>query len=212
MNTLPELIIATTNAGKRRELAELLSGVRVRLRSLADFPRVEAVEETGETFEENAEMKSIYYGRLFGAATLADDSGLEVNALSGAPSVRSARYAGEEASDEQRVAHLLDELERSNSRDRAARFVCVVAIYDQKTEGTQLFRGVCEGRIAEQAQGENGFGYDPVFVPNGYNESFAQLSPRVKQRISHRAQALDQARTYLLRRFGAVAAESEITR
>lgn len=205
MNVIPELIVATTNEGKARELAELLAGVRARLRGLTEFPHAGVAEETGETFEENAAQKATFYGRLLRAATLADDSGLEVDALGGAPGVHSARYAGEGASDGRRVERLLEELGRSGARDRSARFVCVVAIYEPDGGTIHLFRGVCEGRIADEARGANGFGYDPVFVPEGYAESFAQLPPDVKRRISHRARALAGAKAYLLRRFGSAA-------
>jgi XTP/dITP diphosphohydrolase len=205
MSAVAELIVATTNEGKARELAELLAGVRARLRSLAEFPHAGVAEETGETFEENAALKATFYGRLLGATTLADDSGLEVDALGGAPGVRSARYAGEGASDSQRLERLLDELARSGARDRSARFVCVVAIYEPAGETIRLFRGVCEGRVADEARGEKGFGYDPVFVPEGYAESFAQLPSEVKRRIGHRARALAGAKAYLLRRFGPAA-------
>jgi XTP/dITP diphosphohydrolase len=200
---VPELIVATTNAGKAIELAGLLAGVGVRLLSLTEFPHVEAVEETGATFVENAAIKATFYGRLFGKMTLADDSGLEVDALGGVPGVHSARYAGEGASDSQRVARLLDELAQSGVRDRRARFVCVVAIYETATGEPRLFSGVCEGRIAAEPCGANGFGYDPIFIPDGYDESFAQLPSSVKQQISHRARALAGAKAHLLRRFGA---------
>lgn len=206
MKIVPELIVATTNAGKAIELAGLLAGVGVRLLSLAEFPHVEAVEETGATFAENAAIKATFYGRLFGKMTLADDSGLEVDALGGAPGVHSARYAGEGASDSRRVARLLEELAQSGARDRRARFVCVVAIYETATGELRLFRGVCEGRIAAQPCGANGFGYDPIFIPDGYDESFAQLPSRVKQQISHRARALAGAKAHLLSRFGAASA------
>lgn len=207
MNTAPDLILATTNKGKLRELAELLSGVRARLRSLADFPDVGEAEETGETFEENAALKATFYGRLLGATTLTDDSGLEVDALGGAPGVLSARYAGAGAADALRVERLLEELGRTGAADRSARFVCVAAIYEPAAEGVRLFRGVCEGRIAEGPRGGNGFGYDPIFVPEGYEETFAQLPSEVKQRISHRARALAGAGAYLLQRFGGAANE-----
>jgi XTP/dITP diphosphohydrolase len=200
---VPELIVATTNAGKAIEVAELLAGVGVRLRSLTEFPHVEAVEETGATFAENATIKATFYGRLFGEMTLADDSGLEVDALGGAPGVHSARYAGEGAGDAQRVARLLDELAQSGAQDRRARFICVAAIYETASGELRLFRGVCEGRIAAEPCGANGFGYDPIFIPDGYDVTFAQLPSSMKQRISHRARALAGAKAHLLRRFGA---------
>lgn len=212
MDKLPELLIATTNAGKASELTQLLAGVHLRLKSLAEFPRIEAVEETGRTFAENAALKARYYGWRFRGVTIADDSGLEVRGLDGAPGVRSARYAGEGASDAERVERLLDELAQSGSQDRTARFVCVVAIYEPASEEVTLFRGVCLGHIAERMSGQNGFGYDPIFIPKGYQASFAQLPTAVKQQISHRALALAQARTYLLRRLGAMTGGAEISR
>lgn len=205
MNVAHELILATTNDGKAREFAELLAGIGARLRSLSDFPHAGVAEETGQTFEENAAQKATYYGRRLRATTLADDSGLEVDALGGAPGVHSARYAGEGASDARRVERLLEELREKRAQDRRARFVCVVAIYDAADETIRLFRGTCEGRIAFEARGENGFGYDPIFVPEGYAESFAQLPSDVKQRISHRARALAEAKAHLLARFGPAA-------
>ncbi|HEX8163740.1 MAG TPA: RdgB/HAM1 family non-canonical purine NTP pyrophosphatase [Pyrinomonadaceae bacterium] len=197
-----ELLLATSNAGKVRELAQLLEALPVRLRDLSEFGRVAPVEETGETFEENASLKATAYGRLTGRLTLADDSGLEVEALGGAPGVRSARYAGADATDGQRVARLLEELEGAGDDERGARFVCVLALYDPAAESLHLFRGVCAGRIAASARGSQGFGYDPVFVPEGYDLSFAELPAAVKRRISHRARALADARRHLAQLFG----------
>ena len=197
-----ELLLASSNAGKLRELAQLLEGLPVRLRSLSEFGNVPAVEETGETFEENASLKAAAYGRLTGLLTLADDSGLEVEALGGAPGVRSARYAGADATDGQRVARLLEELKGKSVGERGARFVCVLSLFDPAASSSRLFRGVCPGRIAESARGSQGFGYDPVFVPDGHDLSFAQLPAEIKQRISHRARALTDARGYLALLFG----------
>lgn len=193
-----ELLLATRNAGKIRELRELLGGAPFALRSLAEFPHVPEAEETGETFEENAAIKASFYGGATGLLTLADDSGLEVAALGGAPGVRSARYAGAGAGYDVKIARLLEELRLSGSADRRARFVCVAALFDPATENVGLFRGVCEGRIADAPRGAGGFGYDPIFVPDGYAESFGQLSSDVKQRISHRARAAAAAREFLL--------------
>jgi XTP/dITP diphosphohydrolase len=196
-----ELLLATSNAGKVRELAQLLEGLPVRLRDLSEFEPVAPVEETGETFDENASLKATFYGRLTGRLTLADDSGLEVEALGGAPGVRSARYAGADATDGQRVARLLEELKGVGDAERGARFVCVLALFDPAAQRLQLFRGVCAGRIAASARGSEGFGYDPVFVPEGYDLSFAELPSGIKQRISHRARALAEARRHLARLF-----------
>jgi XTP/dITP diphosphohydrolase len=197
-----ELLLATSNAGKVRELAQLLEGLPLTLRNLSEFEPVPIVEETGETFEENASLKATFYGRRAGLLTLADDSGLEVEALNGAPGVRSARYAGEDATDGQRVARLLEDLKGTSDVERRARFVCVLALFDPAAARLQTFRGVRAGRIAKAARGSQGFGYDPVFVPEGYDLSFAELPARIKQRISHRALALADARDYLTLLFG----------
>jgi XTP/dITP diphosphohydrolase len=197
-----ELLLATSNAGKVRELAQILSGSPVGLRALSEFEPIPPVEETGETFEENASLKATFYGHRTGRLTLADDSGLEVEALGGAPGVRSARYAGADATDGERVARLLEEMEGVSDDERGARFVCVLALFDPAAETLRLFRGVCAGRIAASARGSQGFGYDPVFVPEGYDLSFGELPTAIKQRISHRALALADARDYLTLLFG----------
>lgn len=196
-----DLLLATKNAGKTRELSELLRGVPLRVRDLSEFPDAGTAQESGETFEENASIKARFYGGLSGLLTLADDSGLEVDALGGAPGVRSARYAGESATDCERVSLLLRELE--GVVKRAARFVCVVALFDPRSESLTLFRASCPGEIAPTARGTNGFGYDPIFLPSGFTQTFAQLPPEVKQRISHRAQAVAAARAYLEENFPA---------
>jgi XTP/dITP diphosphohydrolase len=212
MNNHRELLLASTNAGKIRELTELLAGVPVKLRSLTEFPHLDAPEETGETFDDNAAIKAAFYGRLTNLPTLADDSGLEVAALGNAPGVHSARYAGAGATDAERTARLLEELRRSGAADRSARFVCVVALYETETGEFRFFRGVCTGRIAEEPRGSHGFGYDPVFIPEGYEESFAELPPQVKRRISHRARALSGAKNYLRSRFESDSQSAESTR
>jgi XTP/dITP diphosphohydrolase len=195
---LLELLIATGNPGKRREFAYLLADVPLRLRTLAEFPHVSEVEETGTTFAANAVLKAQAYCRETGLWTLADDSGLEVAALDGAPGVHSARYAGAGTSDEARRQKLLLELARIGDATRRARFVCVIALARPAESNLQLFTGVCEGHIAHAARGEHGFGYDPLFVPDGYAETFGELSDETKQHISHRARALAAAKAYLL--------------
>ncbi|HLL75739.1 MAG TPA: XTP/dITP diphosphatase [Pyrinomonadaceae bacterium] len=196
-----ELLVATKNAGKVRELTELLAGVPLRLRSLSDFPDAPEVEETGETFEENARLKAVRYATHAGLLTLADDSGLEVAALGGAPGVRSARYAGESAADAERIGLLLRELSRANSDDRRARFVCAIALHDPLRGAPEVFTADCPGRIAPAPRGTNGFGYDPVFIPDGYEQTFAELPAAVKQQISHRARALRLAREFIQNAF-----------
>jgi XTP/dITP diphosphohydrolase len=199
--THSELLIATNNAGKIRELNSLLANLPLRLRQLSEFPHVEEVEETGKTFAENAILKARLYSRQTNFWTLADDSGLEVDALGGAPGVLSARYAGLNATDAERNARLLAELDRTQDGQRAARFVCAIALYDPPTGSTEIFNGTCEGHIVKHPRGQHGFGYDPLFVPSGHTQTFGELSEDVKQQISHRARALAAVRAYLNERF-----------
>jgi XTP/dITP diphosphohydrolase len=193
-----ELLIATTNKGKIVELRSLLSSSSLPLRSLAEFPEVANVPETGATFAENAILKARGYATQTQLWTLADDSGLEVDALGGAPGVYSARYGGEGLSDADRVQRLLAALSQSNDADRHARFICVIAIADPSGEILNLSTGICEGTIAYAPRGANGFGYDPVFVPEGYEQSFGELPTAIKEIISHRARALSAAHSFLL--------------
>lgn len=197
-----ELLIATRNRGKVSEVESLLGAFPLRLRSLADFPATGDVEETGSTFEENSTIKAQAYAAQTGCWTLADDSGLEVEALGGAPGVFSARYGGPEATDAERIDRLLSALALSGDASRRARFVCVIAIADSKANLLSLFTGTCEGRIAHEPQGSGGFGYDPIFVPDGYEQTFGELPAEIKQRISHRARALKAALPFLLDHFG----------
>ena len=197
-----ELLVATRNAGKVRELTELLTGLPLAPRDLSDFPDAPEIDETGETFEENALLKAVGYGAHARLLTLADDSGLEVFALGGAPGVRSARYAGDSATDADRVELLLRELSGADSEDRRARFVCAVALHDPLTGTTEVFTGDCPGRITHAPRGTNGFGYDPVFIPDGHDQTFAELPAAVKQQISHRARALRLARDFIHSAFG----------
>src|SRR5215213_11696478 len=153
-----ELLIATTNQGKIVELRSLLHSLPLCLRSLAEFPSTEEVEETGNTFSDNAVLKARAYARQTGLWTLADDSGLEVDALGGAPGVFSARYGGEGLTDADRVTRLLGELSRVDAKDRLARFVCVIAIADPLGQVMNLSAGTCEGRIVHAPRGTHGFG------------------------------------------------------
>lgn len=192
-----DLLIATRNRGKVLEIAQLLSGLPVNARSLADFSHVAEVEETGATFEENATLKARFYAEETGLPTLADDSGLEVEALGGAPGIYSARYAGPHATDAERISLLLEELSATGDSGRRARFVCALAFVRPGEENVRLFRGICAGRIASEPRGEGGFGYDPVFIPEGYGQTFGELSAEIKNQLSHRAHALGQAKAYL---------------
>jgi len=200
---MSKLVIATRNAGKIKELAELLADLPVRLQGLNDFPSIFEPEETGATFAENAALKARSYALQTGISALSDDSGLEVAALNNAPGVFSARYAGDHASPEERIEKLLRELNETHDRKRRARFVCVMAIADETGEIKFTAEGWCDGKIARTASGTNGFGYDPIFIPDGFSDTFGELSGNIKQRLSHRARAANKIIQYL-RHFYAV--------
>lgn len=190
---MPSLLVATKNAHKTQEIAAIL-GPNWNVTDLTAHPEIHSPEETGETFEENAKIKALAAAAQFSGLVLADDSGLEVDALGGAPGVRSARYAGENASDADNRVRLLEELERLEARGKArsARFRCVLAL----AEGDRIFGvfdGAVEGIIVNREKGAGGFGYDPLFVPEGYCETFGELPAEVKNQLSHRARALAQA-------------------
>lgn len=183
-----QLLAATSNKHKITEFQEMLSkkGLSVTIISpdtIRDFPEL---TENGITFEENACQKAIAASKYADMSAFADDSGLEVKALNGAPGVFSARYAGDDATDSDRIAKLLKELD--GVTDRSARFVCVIALA-YRGDVVATFRGEVTGRIAEAPRGSEGFGYDPVFIPDGFEETFAELGPAVKDGISHRANA-----------------------
>jgi XTP/dITP diphosphohydrolase len=185
-----ELLIATKNEGKIKELGGLLNGLPVRLRGLNEFGNIFEPEETGSTFAENARLKASYYALETGITALADDSGLEVEALGGAPGVFSARYGGENASYAQKMNRLLSEINKTGGDNRRARFVCSMAISDAGGGIKFTSEGVCEGKIAFEPRGAGGFGYDPIFIPEGFSETFGELPDRVKQKISHRSRAI----------------------
>lgn len=183
-------MIATKNQGKVREFASLLAGSRLILRGLNEFAPVEEVAETGATFAENARLKAVGYAAVTGCLTLADDSGLEVDALNKAPGIHSARFGGAGATDADRIELLLNALSAFPSREqRRARFVCVIALHDPQANETYTFEGMCEGSIAHAPQGAHGFGYDPIFVPEEFDKTFGELPAEIKARISHRARA-----------------------
>ena len=196
-----ELLVATNNAGKVRELSQLLSDAPLRLRLLSEFEGVAEADETGATFTENAVLKALHYSAHAGLLTLSDDSGLAVDALGGAPGVYSARYAGAHATYAERMSKLLGELETAGDADRRARFVCVIAVADPAGGRVETFEGVCEGHIARAPRGTNGFGYDPLFIPDGHDRTFGELPEEVKHSLSHRARALAQAVRHLRERF-----------
>jgi len=185
------IILATRNAGKIREFEKLLSGFDVEFRSLNDFGPLREVEEDGETFEENAYKKASMTAKMLGFPALADDSGLVVEALDGAPGVRSARYAGEAASDEENNRKLLEAM--TGKTNRKAAFVCVISIAVPR--GPALtYEGRCEGEIAANPVGTNGFGYDPVFFHAPQGKTFAELTSEEKNGISHRGKAMAELR------------------
>jgi XTP/dITP diphosphohydrolase len=187
-----KLVIATRNAHKLEEINAIFDFHDLEVLSAFDFPEIPDVVEDGETLEANAAKKAQEISEATGCWTMADDSGLEVAVLDGAPGVYSARYAGEECSYEANNEKLLHEL--SNADDRTAQFRTVIALCSP--DGTiRTVAGVCVGKIITQLKGTNGFGYDPLFVPVGYAETFAELSSEIKNSISHRARALQTAHT-----------------
>ena len=218
---IPALLIATSNKGKVAEIASLLEGLGCRAIGLEDLPQVPPpVEETGTTFLENALIKADYYHAASGLLTLADDSGLEVDALDGRPGVYSARYGGEGLSGAKQIALLLEEMKDTPEEKRTARFVCSVALVgvagktSDRQESVrrpdvvlvdspvrpqirQTFEGRCEGRIAIAPSGAGGFGYDPIFIDAELGRTFAELSPEEKSSRSHRGKALRAAIKYL---------------
>jgi XTP/dITP diphosphohydrolase len=197
MNVHQSLLVATQNQGKLQELRQLLGDLPLKLYGLDDFPDVEGVPETGESFIENASLKAVGYATQTGLLTLADDSGLEVDALGGAPGILSARYAGEGASDTERIHKLLAELSIYQATQRSARFVAAVAIGSGEGRILNVSMGECNGHIDFKPRGSGGFGYDPIFIPSGYGQTFAELKTEIKNEISHRARALFGAREFL---------------
>ena len=206
-----KLVLATRNQGKVRELTDLLyrygnpsleslkgsssadvarQQCAISIVSLENYPDAPEVVEDGKTYMENAVKKASIIAEYTSHLTLADDAGLEVDALGGAPGIHSKRWAGEDATDEIRIAKLLQALE--SATNRRARFIAAIAVVHPNSE-PKVVLGVCEGHIRHDPVGESGFGYDPVFVPDGYHQTFAELGEDIKNRISHRAKALEQA-------------------
>jgi XTP/dITP diphosphohydrolase len=185
-----ELIVATRNRHKTREIQHIL-GPEFRLRDLVAHPEVSEIRETGTSFEENAKLKALAASKQLPTLVIADDSGLEVDALGGAPGIYSARYAGVNTTEIDKIDKLLGELSRvrATAAGRRARFRSAVAL---ARAGNLLgtFEGIVEGRIADNPRGEGGFGYDPIFVPDGFEQTFGELPAEVKNTISHRAKAI----------------------
>ncbi len=188
--TSTEIIVATGNRGKLKEIRQICADLPLIFSSLADhWSPIPDIPETAHTFEENARIKARWVFQRKGIWTLGDDSGLEVDALDGAPGVRSARFAGERATDLQNCDLLLQKLQSVPENRRAARFRCVMVLLGPNGK-EYVSEGTCEGKIGFGMQGYEGFGYDPLFIPEGYDKSFAQLSPNQKHAISHRGKAL----------------------
>ena len=185
-----KLLIATRNTGKIAEIAARLADIDLKVVGLSDVKCGLEVEETGSTFEENATLKASEYARATGLPALADDSGLEVFALGGRPGIHSARYGGERGYDE-KMGMLVEEIAAQESAGRGARFVCVMALaHADGSPGPTAF-GECRGTIAGEPRGTGGFGYDPIFIPDGFSSTFGELPADVKAGISHRARALE---------------------
>ena len=189
MNERLTLVIATSNPGKTAEIGNLFDAFPINIKKLDDFGPIPAVEEDGDTFDDNAYKKAGFVSKILGLPALADDSGLVVDALGGAPGVYSARYAGENASDEQRYTKLLNEMKGMTNRKAA--FECVISL--AVPSGPALtYEGRCEGLIAEKPAGEKGFGYDPIFYYPPLKKTFAQFTREEKSRVSHRGKALQE--------------------
>lgn len=190
------LLLATRNRGKLVELQDMLAGTGWDAVMLTDELGIPEVEEDGETFVENACKKARAAAKATGMWTLAEDAGLEVDALDGAPGIRSARYCGDGASDQDRIGKVLLQIIAVPDDRRTARFRCATCLIDP--DGNErVFEGACEGRIAPHARGRYGFGYDPIFIPDGHALTFGELGLDVKAQISHRAQAMRQCVAYL---------------
>ena len=188
------LLVSTRNAHKIAEIRAIL-GPRFEICDLSALPDMPDVEETGETFEENAALKAVAASRRFDGWVIADDSGLEVDALGGAPGIRSARYAGDPSNDPANNALLLKNLEALRGQACSARFRCIISLA-KSGEPLAAFSGAVEGTILHAPRGESGFGYDPLFVPDGHCETFAQLGAEIKNALSHRSRALEQLREW----------------
>lgn len=191
-----EIVLATRNPGKVREFVELMHDLPIQVYSLEAFPQIGELPEEGLTYTENAISKAATVARLTGRLAVADDSGIEVDALEGAPGPQSRRFLGEEASDTARNARILRLLHNVSSERRTARYRAVVAVAMPSGE-VRTFEGTCEGRIATAPRGSGGFGYDPLFLVPAYGKTMAQLPLAMKNRISHRARAFSAARPFL---------------
>ncbi len=195
-----DIVIATRNNDKLREIKALFKDLSVKIFSLKDYAAIPKIEETGNTFKENALIKASKTAKLTGKLTLADDSGLEVKILNGQPGVYSARFAGENVTYRDNNLKLLKLLEGVPPSGRGARFVCSVVIVEPGGR-IIVIEKYCQGAIGFKPKGSFGFGYDPLFIPRGYKKSFAELKPQIKNRLSHRGRAFKEVKAVLLRHF-----------
>ncbi|QQS34217.1 MAG: RdgB/HAM1 family non-canonical purine NTP pyrophosphatase [Acidobacteriota bacterium] len=192
-----ELMLATTNSGKIRELTGLLAEAGITAAGLPEDMVIEPPREDGTTFAENVAIKAAYYAKRLGMPVLADDSGLEVAALKGEPGVLSARYGGGETTFDEKMRLILDRLAETESSDRKARFVCAAALADPNGSVVHLTVGTCDGSIADAPFGTGGFGYDPIFVPDGFDRTFGELPSEIKDSLSHRSKAIAEMLPFL---------------
>lgn len=193
---MKKIVIASKNEGKIKEIRNFLHGIDAELLAMSDFSELPDIPEDGRTFEENAMKKAKAVFDYTKLTTIADDSGLEVNYLGGEPGIHSARYAGDAATDRQNNDKLLGLLKDLPMEDRKARFKCVIVLYNSLYNNL-VFEGKCAGYIIDEPKGELGFGYDPLFVPEGYTKTFGELDLVTKNKISHRGKALSSLRNYL---------------
>ena len=193
---MQELVIATKNKGKLREIRELLKDLPFKITSLADYPHAPQITEDGTTYAQNALKKAVTIALYTKKLTLGEDSGLEVKALGNAPGVRSARFSGEDATDHQNNRKLVQSLRGVPFNKRQARYRCFAALVDKK-QIIDLLNGSCGGYITDRARGKNGFGYDPYFLIKRYHKTFGELHPSIKSKISHRARALKKVKIVL---------------
>ena len=196
-----ELLIATTNSRKFKEIASILSFLKdLKLLSLSHFPKYQVPKETGKTFEENAHLKAIQAASLTKKWVIAEDSGLVIPALNNEPGIRSARYAGENASDEENLLKIIHRLEKIDASKRLGHYICCMILMSPSGEKTQITE-TCQGSLILEKRGIKGFGYDPIFMPEGHSKTFGELDADVKHRLSHRGKALTKIKNIFSKGF-----------
>ena len=204
MSKLPQIVLSSRNKKKIGEIAELFAPLGISLIGVTDFPNVPEVEEDGDSFAANAAKKATEVAKQLNQWVIAEDSGLCVDALNGAPGIYSARYAGEQGADEANNQKLLEDLAAVPTEKRTAHYVCHAVLSDPTGHVRLSSEGKCGGRILREYRGENGFGYDPLFLVLEYHQTFGELSPAVKRHISHRAKAFERLIPQVLRLFSSL--------